>query len=1098
MRQASWRFALGRGQLIANAFTIPGFSFGFNYPANWVRTHKLFVAGADGREFPIDVRERPAGIFANVSSLWIENVSSVYSDPSAFPWPESFAQAVAAYLAFSVAERVTGEPNAAGRMSTLFAQFLEQAKEIDAEPEDRWLGFQRNGEMVRGARDLLRHAPWRFATLNAAISVTAGTPAPGFSFAFAKPADWLQTQKLFYTTSDGREYPFDIREHALQWSTNRSSFSLRYTSSTLGLDSAKWDEPFRTALLAYLEAGRPQMPTQGGEKPDVPGWYQAVLLAQSLLADPPDPWLSYQRSGEMLRGARDLLRHAAWRFALRRQAITVNAGAADPGFSSSFAFPSDHLKTHRLFFQRTDGRESPFDIRERNFHWSTDKTAFHAHYVSSEYGLDVLRWEEPFRTALLAYLEAGRPQMPAEGQTREEAPGWYQAVLLAKSLLAEPDDFWLPYQLSGDFNSGVLEVTSDGVWRFTVATAPLSGSFTPPSGFKTGFAKPDKYSYAVALYQVSSDPVVGRCPVDVREENAGFYVNAASTSSVILRFVSREHALDVNDWPDVFIDTLRSWLVWRAAPAGEEKAAALAVYRSQRDAALALHGDTPDIWWPFQQSGIFARVAKDMHDRAFWRFAMRLGVEYGESDSSAVSDVGGYTRTVTIPSDWTRTRALYTLNVEGERRPVDIREQGDKWYASSFPFYADYASDTLGMDARLWPGPYLRAVHAGCVLEAATAETLEPAAAAAALTFEAALQAYADPPDPWLTHQLSGAFAIHVPAVMARGNWWWALVEQQYSALADQISEDPSYGFPYRYPLPNDWFKTHALFVPWDGQECPINIRETGADWSTDAETFVARYVSRAALDPLQWPQAVVAAVYGFLEWQTASSEERNLKNGEFDLLFGEALRWSRPDNEWLRFQLNGSYQPIVKRELERGRWRFALRDATLTETDDPLPAELSTGDPEYSFAYRFIWPNDLLRTVRVYYERGAGPHLSRADIPFAEIGGAYHANITPVKVRYVSRLGLDSTKWTAHFRDAVLARAQYEEVRNNPAMTQIAAAKLALYKDAIKEAERLDDARDRTVIRGSRFVAGRYGRSRLAEPYDYIPTAIGGPPTVD
>jgi hypothetical protein len=296
-----------------------------------------------------------------------------------------------------------------------------------------------------------------------------------------------------------------------------------------------------------------------------------------------------------------------------------------------------------------------------------------------------------------------------------------------------------------------------------------------------------------------------------------------------------------------------------------------------------------------------------------------------------------------------------------------------------------------------------------------------------------------------------------------------------------------------------DYFKTHALFQPWDGYDCPINIRETTNDWSTDAPFFVARYVSTDVLDSVGWPELLRNTVLAYLRWQDENGEGRAGRAKEYALLLERAREaHSRPADDWLRFQLDGSFPTAVRRELERGRWRFALRVATLTETSDPLPPDLSTGDPEYSFAYRFILPNDLLRTVRVYYERGAGPHLSRADIPFAEIGGAYHADTTPVTVRYVSRLGLDSTKWTSHFRDAVLARLQYEDARNNPAMTQIAAAKLDMYKDAIREAERLDDARDRVVLRGSRFVAGRYGWHRSVEHSDFVPTVIGGPPIID
>jgi hypothetical protein len=427
---------------------------------------------------------------------------------------------------------------------------------------------------------------------------------------------------------------------------------------------------------------------------------------------------------------------------------------------------------------------------------------------------------------------------------------------------------------------------------------------------------------------------------------------------------------------------------------------------------------------------------------------------------------------------------------------------------------------------RYWPKLLFDTLLAYLRWQTAEPEQREMRAKEYGVLIALAQDAHGRPPDEWLPYQLSGAFETARNVVLQEGYWSYqgsdgvmrGLKEVQYTSETDQLATDPSYGLLYRYPLPEDYFKTHALFQPWDGYDCPINIRETTNDWSTDAPFFVARYVSTDVLDSSGWPELLRNTVLAYLRWQgdgddgsAAGSPEhkillerskitgRTARAQEYALLLERAREaHSRPADDWLRFQLDGSFPTAVRRELERGRWRFALRVATLTETSDPLPPDLSTGDPEYSFAYRFILPNDLLRTVRVYYERGVGPHLSRADIPFAEIGGAYHADTTPVTVRYVSRLGLDSTKWTSHFRDAVLARLQYEDARNNPAMTQIAAAKLAMYKDAIREAERLDDARDRVVLRGSRFVAGRYGWHRSVEHSDFVPTAIGGPPIID
>lgn len=640
LRQAAWRFALTRVQLatVGSPAPLPGYARNFGHPADILRTHKLFIVTSDGRECPVDLRESGNGISTNATTLWGEFVSSDYNDQFN-TWPEHFSQTVAAYLAFSVAERVTGERGASGRMSQLFSQLLGEAVRIDAVPDDPWLPFQRTGEMLQGARDLLRRGFWRFALTDAVIDTESGTPARGFAHAFALPTDHMRTHRVFTLPESGRETLIDFREQGGRWSANVDEFNARYVSSTLGLDSTRWDEPFRSALLGYLQAGRPQM---------------------------------------------------------------------------------------------TEGEQ-------------------------------------------------------------EQAPPWFQAVLLALEASADPSDPWLRHQLSGDYERAKDVVLREGFWT--------------------------------------------------------------------------------------------------------------------------------------------------------------------------------------------------------------------------------------------WRGP---------------------------------------------------------DGVM-RG-----LREVQYTAEPDQLPAQPAYGFPYRYDLPDDWFRTHSLHVPWDGQDCPINIRESAHDWSTDAETFVARYVALDVLDAAFWPEEILNAVYAWCDWQTAGGEGRGAAAQEYATLLSLALRkHSQPANEWLRFQLDGSYQIAVKKLLETGRWRFAVKTRVLTETTDPLPAEEAIGDPVAGYAYRFIQPNDLLRTIRVYHEWGVGQWGDRVDIDFIDEAGAYHANFTPVTVRYVSRLGLDSTKWPANFRDALLAWLQYEEARRDLASTNIAAAKLALYKDAERRAERLDDARDHPRIIPPRTLerARRGGGYYRRIPYSGTPT---------
>ena len=793
--QAPWRFALKTATLSGGGSPVTGFASSYVYPSDWLRTHSIKKVGSDGRENPIDLREQGIVISANATGLTIRYVSSDYADPELanHPWPEHFAQAVAAYLAFSVAERVTGERGAANPMSQLFNQLLGEAIRLDAIPEDRWMPFQRTGEMLLGARDMLRRGNWRFALIDVDINpidYAGGTGIGGFTKSFQYPPGWLRTHKLFLTSALIPECPFDIREQAGSWGTNADTFVARIVSWEVGFDSSRWEEPFRDALLAFLEAGRPEdePQTQDGRR-QVPEWQRLLALALEASANPDDRWLPHQMSGRFQRVARDVLSKGFWRFAMTAAVPSATTGAL-PGYSSVFAHPADMVRPRALYIADS-GRESPFDVRDHEAKWSTNVAAFTVQYVSSA-GLDSTIWPEPFAMAVLARLE--------------------------------------------------------------METAP----------------------------------------------------------------------------------------------------------------------------------------------------------------------------------------------------------------------------------------------------EAA----MQAAAAASAAAFDDAARAYSLPSDPWLTHQLSGLFERGKRAVLEQGYWVFrdpdgvmrGLHERQYSYLDDQrtdpVTYPTAYAFPYRYPLPDDHFKTHALFLPWDGEEQPINISETAHEWSTDAASFIARYVSTEVLDAVLWPQAISKAVLAWADWQTAPANEARLRAEEYAEALAAALKaYSREENEWLRFQLDGSFQAALKEVLEKGRWRFAVRTVDLVENTDPLPSELAEGTPSPSYADRYIWPSDMIRPLRVYYLRGTGPYAERIDVDYRDEQGSIHANYAPVTVRYVSRLGMDPTRWPAHFRDALLAWLQYREARGDPKKAAIARIKMEAYELACKEAERLDDARDMPVIVGSRFTAARrgYGSGRAREQGWYL-----------
>lgn len=473
-----------------------------------------------------------------------------------------------------------------------------------------------------------------------------------------------------------------------------------------------------------------------------------------------------------------------------------------------------------------------------------------------------------------------------------------------------------------------------------------------------------------------------------------------------------------------------------------------------------------------------------------WRFALKTAALVTTS-----GPLPGFANAFAKPTDWLRTHALFVLAGTIER-PVDVREQGLRFSANVETVYIRYISrDFLNIElaGNPWPEHTARALAAYLAFQIAERVTGERSAPGRmsqvfAQHLGEAEQRDALPENPWLGYQLSGEFDNASRAVVSKGFWWWALKEVPYSSEADQLTTEPAAVAPYRFRLPTDWLRTHALFIAWDGTERPINIRESANDWSTDALSFTARYLSTDALDPATWPEVLAQAVLAYLNMAGAGeggdaqsqATSASVKFQAYQKSLDEALSlYSRPVDPWLRFQLDGRYQSAMQMMMETGRWRWAVRTKSLTESSDPLPAEGSDGTVSDSYAYRFILPDDHIKTLWLYYLWGSGLGARREDLDYREEGGALHANRSPVTLRYVSRMGFDSTKWPAHVREAVLAYLEYSEAKTDPRMAGAAAAKLKLYEHAMMEAERFDDQQDMPPYRStSRFVAARYSRA--------------------
>ncbi len=771
------------------------------------------------------------------------------------------------------------------------------------------------------------------------------------------------------------------------------------------------------------------------------------------------------------------------------------------------------------------------------------------------------------------------------------------------------DDIESRYALDDAWPRAVAFVLAQAAWRFALKSAALIAGGAAAPGYAKAYALPTDWFRTHAIFLSTSD---GReHPIDLREQGAVISVNVAAVP--VIRFVSSAF-IDPTfaAWPERFAQCVAAYLAFLVAErvTGERSAPGRMsqVFSNFLPEAIRIEAVDEDIWLPHQRDGTFLRVASTMTNDAFWRFAM---VTVNINTVTGLGQ-GGFTNAFTIPADWSQTRSLYLIAPDGSRRPFDVREHGAQWHANTTGFYAEYVSQTLAMDATKWPDQYKRGVLRQIQFDRANRGDSLQSPPTYGRDYELRTQqawkealadtiaSEADAPDPWLPYQRNGSYIRAARAVISRGYWWWALKEVD---LSTQAASEASAGFPYRFRLPDDWLRTHTLFVPWDGAECPFNIRESAEDWSTDAPFFTARYVTTAALDATTWPEVVAQAVLAYLDMQSepeaADPKEAQAEQAEaqthaaiYQKLLGDALElYSRPEDPWLRFQLNGRYIQGAKLVLEKARWKFAIKTVLLQTDDDPnnasfvlrgaatpgdtltltvtnqavtgglaavsytvrtndtlslvaahlaqqinaspaiqaagisasstnaevdttlsrslttLPsaglvqppavqwaASTSSGASEtitigtvigtpasQGYSFRLPKPLDWIRTLRVWYSLSDGIRPLWYDIDFRDEGGALHANYAPLGLRYLSRIGLDATIWPSNFRDAVLAWLEHVEARGDVKLAAVAKARLQFFEEQCERAETLDDENEvPQQLTSGRFVRGRYGRGTL------------------
>jgi hypothetical protein len=395
------------------------------------------------------------------------------------------------------------------------------------------------------------------------------------------------------------------------------------------------------------------------------------------------------------------------------------------------------------------------------------------------------------------------------------------------------------------------------------------------------------------------------------------------------------------------------------------------------------------------------------------------------------------------------------------------------------------------------------------------------------------------PEDPWLRFQLDGSFQQGLLYVLKQGYWTHALKTVEFVAppITAPPATTPIIGYPYSYPLPADFLRSHAYFVPaGDGREYPIDIKEDGAQFSTTAQYFAVRYVSSTfGLDPQRWPEPFLVALQSYLKLaETPDQPQQQSRTGQpvpAVATFRNVLQASLtvdgdPENPWYRFQRNGAFLRACFHVAETGRWKFAINtllleaDAWIEQQDQVhgmLPANVY-GDGSISPSYSAIFakPADWLRTIWIYHVGWSDVDWSgaalvnsessqgRRPIDFRDEGGNWHANYRHIQVRYIRRAAIESWRWPQSYADAVLSWLEYEEARTDPKLTQIAAAKQRIYEDMVDKAAKSDDSQEfppyRTV---GRLVRGRYallsgiGLDVPNRPFVAASSFRGPPPTV-
>lgn len=138
LKQGLWNFAI-RSATLSSAATPtgphPGYDYAFSRPSDWVRTVSISSEPTFTTTFD-DFEVQHTYFYTNITPVYLRYISNDAAYGLAIAnWPEDFAKALEAWLAFESGLPVSGDRGNRNDMLGLFKERLARAKTLDAVDE---------------------------------------------------------------------------------------------------------------------------------------------------------------------------------------------------------------------------------------------------------------------------------------------------------------------------------------------------------------------------------------------------------------------------------------------------------------------------------------------------------------------------------------------------------------------------------------------------------------------------------------------------------------------------------------------------------------------------------------------------------------------------------------------------------------------------------------------------------------------------------------------------------------------------------------------------------------------------------------------------